>query len=165
MTLAFVAIGSNIEPQVRVAQAARALKQRFPDCRFSRCYSNSAFGFDGPDFFNAVARLTTELSIAALLLQLQQVEALCGRSRDDPKWAPRAMDLDLLLFGDVVGSGPGYTLPRPDLTRRVYMLGPLADLAPDVIYPPAGPTIAELWRQFGGDRQSLRPVALDLNAA
>ena len=165
MSLAFVALGSNIEPQARMTQAARALKDRFPDCRFSRCYSNAAFGFDGPDFVNAVAGLTTQLPIAALLSQLQEVEALCGRSRDDPKWAPRAMDLDLLLFGDTVGSGPGYTLPRPDLKRRVYMLGPLAELAPDVVYPPAGATIAQLWCPFDGDRQALRPMALDLNAA
>ena len=164
MSLAFVAIGSNIDPQVRLPQAALGLRARYPDVRFSRCYRNSAFGFEGPDFVNAVAGFNTELPIAGLLAQLREVEALCGRSPTDAKWEPRAMDLDLLLYGDVVGSGPGYTLPRPDLKKRVYMLGPLAELAPGVLYPPAGPTIGELWRQFDGDREALRPLALDLNA-
>lgn len=164
MSLVFVAIGSNIEPEVRMAQAARALKADFPGVRFSRCYANTAFGFEGPDFVNAVAGFDTLEPIAVLLQRLQAIEALCGRSRADPKWEPRAMDLDLLLFGDTVGDGPGYTLPRPDLKKRVYMLGPLAELAPDVIYPPAGPSIGELWRSFPGDRHPMRPLALDLNA-
>jgi 2-amino-4-hydroxy-6-hydroxymethyldihydropteridine diphosphokinase len=165
MTQAFVAIGSNVEPQIRMPQAARELKGRYPDVRFSRCYSNTAFGFSGPDFYNAVAGMTTQQDIPELLQALQAIEALCGRSRDDPKWKPRAMDLDLLLFGDAVGSGPGYIVPRPDLTRRVYMLGPLAELAPDLIYPPSGPEIAALWSAFGSERDALRALTLDLNAA
>ena len=163
MSVAFVALGSNIDPEARMAQAARALKAAYPDVRFSRCYANTAFGFDGPDFVNAVAGFDTAEPIEALLQRLQAIEALCGRSRADPKWEPRAMDLDLLLYGETVGEGPGYTLPRPDLKKRVYMLGPLAELAPDVRYPPAGPSIGELWRSFVGDRQALRRLALDLN--
>jgi 2-amino-4-hydroxy-6-hydroxymethyldihydropteridine diphosphokinase len=165
MTRAFIALGSNIDPAMRLQQAARGLKERFPDVRFSRCYSNAAFGFTGPDFVNAVAGFTTTAPIPQVLQQLQAVEALCGRSRDDPKWEPRAMDLDLLLYDATVGSGPGYTLPRPDLLKRVYMLGPLAELAPDVLYPPDGPTILQLWERFAGDREALKPVPPDLNAS
>ena len=74
------------------------------------------------------------------------------------------MDLDLLLYGDVVGAGPGYTLPRRDLARRVYMLGPLAELAPDWRYPPSGPTIGQLWQQFPRAEHVLEALQLDLNA-
>jgi 2-amino-4-hydroxy-6-hydroxymethyldihydropteridine diphosphokinase len=162
---AFVAIGSNLNPAARMQQAARALRQRFPDARFSRCYRNPAFGFEGPDFYNAVVEFSTTLPVEALLPALHEIEALCGRTRADPKWGGRKMDLDLLLYGDVVGSAPGYTLPRRDLTRRVYMLGPLAELAPQRIYPPCGPTIAELWQQFPRTGHPLEPLALDLNAA
>jgi len=165
MVQAFVAIGSNLDPAARMRQAAHALKQCFPDVRFSRCYRNPAFGFEGPDFYNAVAGFTTTLAIEALLQALREIEAQCGRGRADPKWAPRRMDLDLLLYGDAVGSGPGYVLPRRDLARRIYMLGPLADLAPDCVYPPGGPTIAELWRQFPRAGQTFEPLKLDLNAA
>jgi 2-amino-4-hydroxy-6-hydroxymethyldihydropteridine diphosphokinase len=161
---AFVAIGSNLDPAARVVQAARALRLRFPDARFSRCYRNPAFGFEGPDFYNAVVGFTTALPVEVLLPSLHEIEALCGRARADPKWEPRKMDLDLLLYGDVVGTGPGYTLPRRDLTRRVYMLGPLADLAPERLYPPSGPTIGQLWQQFPQAEHVLEPLELDLNA-
>src|SRR5579862_7348859 len=108
---AFVALGSNIDSERHLVQAARGLKQCFPDVRFSSCYRNRAFGFEGPDFINAVASFSTSLGIAELLTQLRAVETESGRGADDPKWGPRAIDLDLLLYGDEVGSGPGYTLP------------------------------------------------------
>jgi len=165
MSQVFVAIGSNIDPAVRVPQAARALKQRFLDVRFSRCYSNPAFGFEGADFVNAVVGFTTTLPIDELLRALREIEAQCGRAADDPRWEPRAMDLDLLLYDDLVGTGPGYTLPRPDLLKRIYMLGPLAQLAPDLLYPPSGTSIATLWQQFPRELHSLTPLELDLNAA
>jgi len=164
MTQVFVAIGSNVEPTMRVPQSARALKRSFADVRFSNCYTNPAFGFKGPDFVNAVAGFVTTLTIEQLLQSLRQIEQQCGRAASDPKWEPRAMDLDLLLYGDEVGSGPGYTLPRPDLLKRIYMLGPLAQLAPDFIYPPSGPSIGRLWQQFRREGLSLVPLELDLNA-
>ncbi len=165
MVQAFVAIGSNLDPAARMLQAAGALRQRFPDARFSRCYRNPAFGFEGPDFYTAVVGFSTSLPIEALLPQLHEIEALCGRARADPKWQPRRMDLDLLLYGDVVGSGPGYALPRRDLARRIYMLGPLAELAQELLYPPAGPTIGQLWAQFPRTGHQMEALPLDLNAA
>lgn len=160
---AFVAIGTNIDPHARMLQAAKALKRSFSDVRFSKCYRNPAFGFDGPDFFNAVAGFSTALAIAQLLQELREIEAQCGRQACAPKWEPRAMDLDLLLYDAVVGTGPGYTLPRPDLLKRAYMLGPLAQLAPELLYPPSGPTIGDLWRAFARADGSLFALELDLN--
>jgi 2-amino-4-hydroxy-6-hydroxymethyldihydropteridine diphosphokinase len=165
MTVAYVAMGSNIEPERRMRQAARALKQRFAHARFSSCYRNRAYGFKGPDFHNAVVELETALPIEALLRTLREIETECGRGAADPKWEPRAMDLDLLLYGERVESGPGYTVPRADLRRRVYMLGPLAELAPELPYPPAGPSIAALWQAFVRDADALELLPLDLNAA
>lgn len=163
MPQVFVALGSNINPVQRLAQAAQALRQHFADIHFSTCYRNAAFGFEGPDFYNVAAGFNTSLSIVELLAVLHAVEALCGRGREDPKWAPRAMDIDLLLYGEEVGEGPGYTLPRKDLTRRIYMLGPLAQIAPQWRYPPAGPTIGELWAAFPREGLALIPAELDLN--
>jgi 2-amino-4-hydroxy-6-hydroxymethyldihydropteridine diphosphokinase len=169
MSEAFVAIGSNIEPERHLCQAARALRGCFAGVRFSACYRNAAFGFEGADFINAVAGFSTTLSIEALLAQLRSIETDCGRGPADPKWGPRAIDLDLLLFGEHVGHGAGYTLPRPDLIRRAYMLGPLAQLSPQQHYPPAGPTIGELWARFrvaqAADADGLRRIDLDLDAA
>lgn len=164
MTPAYVALGSNVEPCEHLSRAARELARCFPGARFSPCYRNAAYGFDGDDFLNAVAELQTGLAVEPLLASLRAIERRCGRRADDPKWGPRAMDLDLLLYGALVGSGPGYVLPRPDLTRRAYMLGPLAELAPDLSYPPHGPTMAVLWKGFDDSKAPLHRTQLDLNA-
>lgn len=160
----FIALGSNIDPAVRLQQAARALREYFPDVRFSRCYRNAACGFDGPDFINAVAGFSTALPVSGVLQVMRDIESRCGRAPEAPKWEPRAMDLDLLLYGEMIGSGPGYTLPRPDLLKRLYMLGPLAQWLPQLVYPPSGPTIGELWAQFPEPHDALIPLDLDLNA-
>jgi 2-amino-4-hydroxy-6-hydroxymethyldihydropteridine diphosphokinase len=165
MSLAFVALGSSIEPAARMAAAARALKEHFPDAHFSACYRNAAFGFDGADFLNAVVEFTTELPVPALLQVLHAIEAQCGREREEPKWAPRAMDLDLLLYDELVASGPGYTLPRPGLTDRIYMLGPLAELAPQRRHPVTGESFGALWAAFPRSPQALTPTLPDLNVA
>jgi 2-amino-4-hydroxy-6-hydroxymethyldihydropteridine diphosphokinase len=157
-----IAIGSNIEPQARVLHAAQLLRARFPGIRFSSCYRNAAFGFAGEDFVNAVAGFDTDLNVVALIDALHAIEELCGRQRDDPKWAPRAMDLDLLLYGDAVGEQAGTRLPRADLLRRSYMLGPMAELAPALRHPVAGRTMAELWQPLAPGSPLLR-LDIDLN--
>ena len=91
--------------------------------------------------------------------------ALCGRARQAPKWVPRTMDLDILLFGELEQQTPGLVQPRPDLLRWGFMLGPLAELAPGLRHPVDGRNIAELWRGFDQSLHPLHPHALDLNAA
>ncbi|MGH8305602.1 MAG: 2-amino-4-hydroxy-6-hydroxymethyldihydropteridine diphosphokinase, partial [Steroidobacteraceae bacterium] len=81
-----------------------------------------------------------------------------GRGRAAPRWAPRSMDLDVLLYGELVCDEPGLKLPRPDLLRRAYMLGPLAELAPQVRHPTAHLTIGELWQRFDRDAHPLERV-------
>lgn len=163
MTLAYVSGGSNLEAEKNVVVAARALKARHPGARFSRCYRNPAVGFDGPDFLNFVVELPVAGTPALLKGELECVETLCGRRRDAPKWAPRAMDLDILLFGDLVQDAPGLVLPRPDLLRWAFMLGPLAEIAPELVHPARRLSIVQLWREF--DPTVLQPVAIDLNAS
>lgn len=163
MTLAYVSGGSNLEAEKNVVVAARALKARHPGARFSRCYRNPAVGFDGPDFLNFVVELPVAGTPALLKGELECVETLCGRRRDAPKWAPRAMDLDILLFGDLVQDAPGLVLPRPDLLRWAFMLGPLAEIAPELVHPARRLSIEQLWREF--DPTVLQPVAIDLNAS
>lgn len=128
--------------------ATREMEQSFPDIRFSPWYRNRAVGFDGADFINLVTGFTTELPLHDLVASLRAIEELCGRPRAAPKWAPRSMDLDILLYGDLICDEPGLKLPRPDLLKRAFMLGPLADLAPEVMHPTAHATIGELWQRF-----------------
>ena len=160
-----VALGGNVEPERRLPEAARLLRARFPDARFSRCYRNAAVGFDGEDFLNAAAVFDTGLGPAALVAALHAIEEQCGRGRADPKWAPRRMDIDLLLLGELTGSHEGVTLPRPDLLRRGFMLGPLAELLPDWRHPLAGRTLAGLWDELAPTVPPLLDTGLDLGAA
>jgi 2-amino-4-hydroxy-6-hydroxymethyldihydropteridine diphosphokinase len=148
MPRVFVAAGSNIEPEKHLAQASRAMRQSFPDVQFSPWYRNQAVGFVGDDFINFVAGFTTELPVHDVVKRLREIETACGRPREAPKWAPRSMDLDILLYGDLVHEEPGLKLPRPDLVKRPFMLGPMADLAPEVVHPTLHVTIGELWQQF-----------------
>jgi 2-amino-4-hydroxy-6-hydroxymethyldihydropteridine diphosphokinase len=144
----YVAAGSNVDPERNLAAAMRELRREFPGARFSPWYRNRAVGFEGADFINCVVGFTTELPIDQVLSRLHAIEALCGRPRDAPRWAPRAMDLDVLLYGDVICDTPDLKLPRPDLLKRAFMLGPLAALAPEVVHPIEKLTIGELWRRF-----------------
>ena len=148
MSTVYVAVGSNVEPERNLALAARELRRNFPDVGFSPWYRNRAVGFEGEDFINFVAGFTTELPVDELLARLHAIEALCGRPREAPRWAPRTMDLDVLLYGDLICNEPRLKLPRPDLLKRAFMLGPLAALAPDLVHPTEKVTIGELWQRF-----------------
>ena len=162
----YVSAGSNVSPLESLSKALGALKARFPDLIVSPAYANGAVGFQGADFINLALGFTTELTLGAVLDELHAVEALCGRGRTEAKWAPRRMDLDVLLYGDLVGEFPGAKLPRPDLLRRAYMLGPLAAIAPGVVHPVLKRTIAELWSEFDRAAHPLRVVRLpDLGSA
>jgi 2-amino-4-hydroxy-6-hydroxymethyldihydropteridine diphosphokinase len=156
MPRAYVAIGSNVEPERNVPRAIAKLEREFAPVALSPAYSNRAVGFEGADFVNLVAALATELSLQELVARLRRIEALCGRPADSPKWGPRTIDLDILLYGDLVSSDP--KVPRPDLLKRSYMLRPLADIAPHVVHPTEGLTIRELWERFDRDAHPLVPL-------
>lgn len=148
MPQVYVAVGSNVEPERHLGLAVRELDRHFPGVGFSPWYRNRAVGFEGDDFINFVAGFPTDLPVEEVVARLQFIEALCGRTREAPRWAPRTMDLDVLLYGDLVRQTPTLKLPRPDLLKRAYMLGPLADLAADVMHPTERLTVGELWRRF-----------------
>lgn len=160
MTRVFVAAGSNVEPEKNLAHACREIAQRWEDARFSRSFRNKAVGFDGPDFINLVVEFHTTESIDVVLAKLREIETACGRPRNAPKWASRAMDLDILLFGACIDKTPEYTVPRPDLLKRPYMLGPMAELAPGVVHPVAGKTIGELWQEFDRNGHEMVPASI-----
>jgi 2-amino-4-hydroxy-6-hydroxymethyldihydropteridine diphosphokinase len=156
----FVAAGSNLQPETHLPRACADIRHSWPDAVFSRAYRNVAVGFDGPDFINLVVGFTTAQPLDTVIARLRAIETQCGRPRYAPKWASRTMDLDVLLFGDLVEKTADYTLPRPDLLKRPYMLGPLAEIAPEVVHPVAQKTIAQLWKEFDRDGHAMNEVQL-----
>ena len=164
MTQVLVAAGSNVEPLANLRRALDSLAAHYPALRRSTAYRNRAVGFEGEDFINLVVGFDTDDDVRAVIEHLHEAETLCGRARHAPKWAPRSMDLDILLFGDRVCDEPGLVLPRPDLVRRAYMLGPAAEIAPDTVHPTLGVTLAELWRNFAQDEHPMTAVELEWTA-
>lgn len=165
MSAVYVALGGNIDPALRLPRAALALRRCFADARFSSVYCNPAYGFEGADFYNAAAGFHTTLGVEALIAVLHDIERQCGRARDDAKWAPRAMDIDLLLYDTCVVKAANYELPRLDLLRRSYMLAPLAELAPELHHPATGRRMADHWRELARQPHVHERLALDLNLA
>ncbi len=157
----FVAAGSNIRPRANLRRGVAELSSAWPGLRVSRAWLNAAVGFAGDDFINLVVAFETEEPLAEVLARLKAVEVACGRAPGAPKWAARTLDLDLLLYGDLVGQFHGARLPHVDLTERAYVLGPLAELAPDRKHPMLGETLGELWQRFDREAHAMREVTLD----
>jgi 2-amino-4-hydroxy-6-hydroxymethyldihydropteridine diphosphokinase len=160
MTQVYVAAGSNVEPEKYLSIALRALAAAYGPLTLSPAYRNKAVGFEGADFINLVVGFSTEDSVAEVRQQLQTIEAACDRPPNAPKWAARTMDLDILLFGDLVSNEPGLVIPRPDLVKRPYMLKPMADIAPDARHPTLGKTMRELWESFPDGEHAMVEVLL-----
>ena len=148
---AFVGLGSNLGDRVgEIAAAVRALdaEPEIEVTAISPIYEGPAHTRDGkpqPDYLNAVAELRTTLEPELLLALFARVERAAGRDRrDDTRWQPRTLDLDLLIYGDRVIRTDELTVPHPRLDERRFVLQPLADLAPDLVVPVLGETAADL---------------------
>lgn len=140
---AFIALGSNLgDPVVQVTRALDALAV-LPESRLMEVapfYQNVALGPDPqPEFINCVAEIDTTLTPHALLDAIQSTEASMGRVRNDIRWSPRLIDLDLLIYGDLELQDDRLTLPHPEICARRFVLQPLNDIAPDLIIPGHGP--------------------------
>ncbi len=145
MSLAYLSLGSNVDAITHLRAAVAALRERFGDVVLSAVYRTRAVGFDGPDFYNAAAIIATDLDPQALNTWLHELEDLHGRDRSGPRYGDRTLDIDIVLFDDRVLEGAGnLRIPRPEL-KHAFVLRPLAEIAPDVVVPGSGQTLAQLW--------------------
>ncbi len=139
---AYVAIGSNLNDPVMQVQAGVEALAELPDTRLNRrssLFCSAPLGVtEQADFVNAVCRLATDLDPHALLRRLLAIEAQHGRVREREKWGPRTLDLDLLLYDDLVLVTPTLVLPHPRLHERAFVLYPLAEIDPALIVPGRG---------------------------
>ena len=155
-TLAFVALGSNVDrvPMIRGAVAALGALGRVEDC--SHLYETlPAYVEEQPRFLNAVCSLRTTLPPHDLLRALKDIERRFGRDASSAIYGPRCLDLDLLMYGAHVGtfsSAPQLELPHPRIAEREFVCRPLHDVAPDATHPSLGVSVATLLERIGATR-------------
>jgi 2-amino-4-hydroxy-6-hydroxymethyldihydropteridine diphosphokinase len=148
VTLAYIGLGSNLGDREETIRRAVEL---LGAARVSTLIETEPWGYaDQPRFLNAVAELETDEPPRALLTRLLEIERELGRTREGPRYGPRTIDLDLLLYGDDRLDEPGLGLPHPRLHERAFVLEPLAELAPELVVPGFGPVKALLSRLQSG---------------
>ena len=142
MVRAYVGLGSNIGDRERMLWSAVHMLTFNPEvdvAAVSSIRETDPVGLeDQPRFLNAAAAIDTELGPRALLDLLLSIERELGRTREGPRFGPRTIDLDLLLYGDEVVDEPGLAVPHPRLHERRFALEPLAELDPDLTVPEKG---------------------------
>lgn len=163
MAQIFIGVGSNRQREQHIRGGIQALRAVFTNLCISTVYENRAVGFDSANFYNFVVGCETRLDAPAVVRQLQQIENDCGRDRNGASPASVTLDLDLLLYDDLITTQAGFRLPRADIDRHAFVLCPLAELAPDLRHPVSGKTFAALWAEFDATAHTLWPVICDLH--
>lgn len=157
MAQVYVSVGSNIDRERNISAALQGLTELYGELQLSSVYESEAVGFDSEPFYNLVLGYTTDQSPQTVQAELHRVEDRFGRLRTGALSA-RTLDLDLLLYDDLVMSDGKLVLPREDITRYAFVLGPLAEIAATARHPVSGVTYADMWAAFDDSKQALTRV-------
>jgi len=144
----YLGLGSNIDPEENIRLGLRELRRRFGELGISDIYQSAALGFEGADFLNLAVGLESNATPGNIHEQIEAIHRVAGRQRDEARYLSRALDIDLLLYGDLVVAGPPLQLPRPDVLEYSFVLKPLSEIAPDLVHPETGKTLSEHWQEF-----------------
>ena len=156
LTQVYLGLGSNIERESHLRAGLDALASFLTDLRCSAVFESQPVGIKSGPFFNLVVSAHTDLPLMELDRRLKFIEDDNGRYAPDRKGLP--LDIDVLLYGDLVGNFDGLILPRAEILKNAFVLWPLSLMAPERVHPEAGKTFAALWRDAHID-QVLAPVA------
>lgn len=162
MARVYLGLGSNIAPEKNLAMAVRELRASYGDLELSTAYRNAPVGFDGDDFLNLVVGFDTDESPQAICRQIDRIHEISGRQRGHDQWVSRPLDVDLLLYDNLVCDERPVHVPREDILEYSFVLRPLAELAPDFVHPVTGKRLAEHWREFDHSGHPLKEVPLVL---
>ncbi len=161
MPVVYIGVGSNIARRKNIRQAISRLQEHYGNVQCSSVYETESFGFAGDPFYNLVARFETSEEPETVKAFLRAVEIEQERPANAQKFKPRTIDLDFLLYDDLVCEEPDYQLPREDVLIYSFVLEPLAEIAPDVFYPGTEKTFRDLWKEFLASRQPVPAKKID----
>ena len=147
MAQVYVSVGSNIDRESMVRSGIVALGYAFTELLKSSVYESIAVGFEGDNFYNLVVGFEAD-DPHQVARTLRDIEQAHGRHRNEKKFAPRTLDLDLLLFDHEDLHDQGLDVPRAEITRYAFVLGPLAEIAPQELHPVLRKSYAQLWSEF-----------------
>lgn len=162
MSRVFVGVGSNINSEENIRSGISALREKFGDLKISPVYESKAVGFSGSNFYNLVIGFDTDEKPETVAAILNDIESRFGRKRKQQQIS-RTLDLDLLLYNDLVLDGDDLHVPRQDILEYAFVLRPLADMDGDAIHPVEKRTYRDLLQDYSHPEQALWRIDLDLD--
>ncbi len=148
MPRVFAGIGTNIDKEHNLRSCFSTLQQIFRNVVKSSVYQSAAVGFEGEDFYNIVVCLETTLTPSSINRVFFEIEKKHGRKRGNNQFVSRELDLDQLLYGDLIVDTDAVYLPHNDLSKYSHTLKPMAEIAGDLVHPVIGKCFSELWKHL-----------------
>ena len=158
MPRVYISIGSNIDKDTSIRKGVADMQSVFGELELSSVYQSEAVGFHGDDFYNLVAAFDTAKDVLTISRLLHEIEDNNGRDRSGPRFSSRTLDLDLLVYDDLITEEDGLEIPRGEILENAFVLWPLAEIAPDLKHPVTHKTYTEHWAEFDKDKEKLYPV-------
>jgi len=157
----FLSIGSNIAPEENLRMACKELAVGYGDLNMSSLYRNKAVGFEGDDFLNMVVGFNTAVAPEQIFARIAQLHKQAGREYQESSFCSRTLDLDILLYGDLVRQH--LKLPHQDLDKYGFVLRPMVEVAPELRHPVSGKTMSQLWDGFDAEIHPMQKVDIGIN--
>jgi len=161
MPIGYISIGSNIDREKNVRSSLVSLKKQFGKLIVSSIYESEAVGFIGNAFYNLIVGFESTLNVKTIAKQLRDIELTHGRTRNSQKFSARTLDLDLILYGDLVIHDGRLQIPRDEIERYAFVLEPLSEITANLRHPVSKKTYAELWNAFDKNNLKQHLVKLD----
>ncbi len=161
MATVFLGIGSNEAAEENLRLAVRELRRRYGEMSISPVYRSASYGFKGADFLNLVVRFESQHAPLEICEHIELIHNLAGRRRGSDKWESRPLDIDLLIYNDLVIDERPVRIPRDDVLKYSFVLRPIAELAPNYKHPVTGKTLLEHWQEFDATSHPLEETRVD----
>lgn len=162
MARAYISIGSNIEPLRYIRSSIHSLREYYDKLILSSVYETEAVGFDGDNFYNLVVGFDTKMEVHKLVETLKQIENDNNRQRTSERFSARTLDLDLLLYDDLILKDEIVDIPRDEILKYAFVILPLAEIAPQSLHPITKQSYRDLAQAFDTNGQAIWRVNIDI---